>query len=103
MSELPADFAVYLWARSLAHEHLLRGIWAQVAARQADPPQFMFETIEELIASIDRVGPETDQPIEGVLRDAMVNELRLFADQVKLRLGNRGYPDASAPPPAGRP
>ena len=98
------ELAAYVWARSIAQEMLLRTLWAELAIknRAGDPVGFVFEAIEGMIGSMDKIGTAFGTPGEGVLIDTAVQELRLVAEQVQVRLGNLGYPlpAGDAPGPA---
>lgn len=79
----------WLWGRSVAHEMLLRGLFARLASEHSDPAAWIFETIEQLVASMDA----HPSPAPAVTETA-VAELRLFAEQVRIRLLALAVPPA---------
>lgn len=78
----------YLQARSIAQEMLLRALMTVLASSSSDPQTFVFQAIEGMIASLDEMGDGPVSGLDAVLRETAGQELRIFAEQVQLRLRN---------------
>lgn len=65
----------WLAGRTVAHDLLLRGLYAGAAMQQPDPQAYIFEKIEGLIGSLDLVdmSPEIREQAEQHLRDFAEN------------------------------
>lgn len=65
----------YLAGRTVAHDLLLRGVYAGHAMQQPDPQAWIFENIEGLIGSLDlmKMSPEIREQAEQHLRDFAEN------------------------------
>ena len=87
----------YLAGRNLAHDLLLRALWAKWASQQPDPREFVFDCIEGLIGNIDALPADKLSPI---VREHAEQHLRDFAENVQMRLANNGHPAAQD---AGKP